>query len=59
MLLDRALDWMTEAFIPVHMASILYAGRSAIKLDGRGGHILFKIFPALGAGDRHDEVALL
>src|SRR2546422_637421 len=30
-----------------------------IKLDGRGGHILFQIVPALGAGDRHDEVALV
>jgi hypothetical protein len=30
-----------------------------IKLDGLGGHILLKIFPALGAGDRYDVVALL
>jgi hypothetical protein len=30
-----------------------------IKLDGLGGHVLFKIFPALGAGDRHDVLALV
>src|SRR5216683_4798557 len=28
-----------------------------IKLDALRGHILFKIFPAFGAGDRHDVVA--
>jgi hypothetical protein len=30
-----------------------------IKLDRLGGHILFKIFPALGAGDRHNVLAFL
>ena len=30
-----------------------------IKLDGLGGHILFKIFPVLSAGDRHDVLALV